>query len=209
MRLALLLGGPLLVTEGLRERLRGYVLWAADSGARHALELGLPLALWLGDFDSGGGLPLNAPREALPVDKDLTDGEALLRRALEAGAEEVLLLGGVGGRLDHSLAHLLLALEAARRGVRVELTNGLETLHPLLPGRHLFPLAPGTLFGLLPFPRLRLSLKGGKWGLEGAWLTGSRGLENRALGEVEVEVLEGEGFFYTTPSWLAPGWGPR
>ncbi|MFN3179099.1 MAG: thiamine diphosphokinase, partial [Thermus sp.] len=51
-RFALLLGGPLLVGEGLRERLKGYRLMAADSGGRHALALGLPLELWLGDFDS-------------------------------------------------------------------------------------------------------------------------------------------------------------
>ncbi|MER3451888.1 MAG: thiamine diphosphokinase [Thermus sp.] len=198
MRFALLLGGPLLVTEEVKERLRGYTLWAADSGARHALELGLVPSLWLGDFDSGSGLPLKAPREILPVDKDLTDGEALLERALKEGAKEILLLGGVGGRLDHTLAHLLWALRAAQQGVRVELTNGLETLYPLLPGRHRFALAPGALFSLLPFPRMRLSLKGGRWGLKGEWLEGSRGLENRALGEVEVEVLEGQGFFYQT-----------
>ncbi len=198
MRFALLLGGPLLVTEEVKERLRGYTLWAADSGARHALELGLVPSLWLGDFDSGSGLPLKAPKEILPVDKDLTDGEALLERALKEGAKEILLLGGVGGRLDHTLAHLLWALRAAQQGVRVELTNGLETLYPLLPGRHRFALAPGTLFSLLPFPRMRLSLKGGRWTLKGEWLEGSRGLENRALGEVEVEVLEGEGFFYRT-----------
>ncbi|MGQ9692102.1 MAG: hypothetical protein ACUVQC_01265 [Thermaceae bacterium] len=39
MRLALLLGGPLLLTEELKRRLEAYPLWAADSGARHALLL--------------------------------------------------------------------------------------------------------------------------------------------------------------------------
>lgn len=198
MRFALLLGGPLLVMEELKERLRGYTLWAADSGARHALEIGLMPSLWLGDFDSGKGLLPGAPKETLPLDKDLTDGEALLERALREGAKEILLLGGVGGRLDHTLAHLLLALRVAQRDVRVEATNGLEALFPLLPGRHQFALAPGALFSLLPFPRMRLSLQGGRWALKGEWLEGSRGLENRALGGVEVEVLEGQGFFYRT-----------
>ncbi|MGQ9754278.1 MAG: thiamine diphosphokinase [Thermaceae bacterium] len=198
MRLALLLGGPLLLTEELKRRLEAYPLWAADSGARHALLLGRSLERWLGDFDSGKNLPLEALKELLPQDKDLTDGEALLQKALEKGAKEVLLLGSLGGRLDHTLAHLLLALKVAHMGVRVELTNGLETLHPLLPGRHRFPLAPGTLFSLLPFPSMRLSLSGGQWELQGEWLEGTRGLENRVLTEVEVEVLEGKGFLYWT-----------
>jgi thiamine pyrophosphokinase len=156
MRLALLLGGPLLVTEGLRERLKAFRLWAADSGARHALELGLPLELWLGDMDSSPPWlqeALPAPRVLLPPEKDLTDGEALMRRALEAGPEEVLLLGATGGRLDHTLAHLELAFLLAERGIRVELSDGLTRTFPLLPGEHAFSLEAGAPFSLLPFPR--------------------------------------------------------
>ena len=89
-RFALLLGGPLLATEALKARLRGYRLLAADSGGRHALALGLTPELWLGDFDSSPPWlqeALSAPKEVLPREKDLTDGEALLRKALELGAD--------------------------------------------------------------------------------------------------------------------------
>ncbi|MFX7883227.1 hypothetical protein ABTK06_19695, partial [Acinetobacter baumannii] len=79
-------------------------------------------------------------------------GEALVRKALELGAEEVLLLGGIGGRLDHTLAHLELAFLLAEKGVRVELTDGLTRAFPLPVGFHAFPLEKGTAFSLLPFP---------------------------------------------------------
>lgn len=199
-RFALLLGGPLLITPGLRERLGGYRLLAADSGARHALALGLLPELWLGDMDSSPPWlkeALPAPKELLPKDKDLTDGEALIQRALALGAEEVLLLGGIGGRLDHTLAHLGLAFALAQRGVKVALTDGLTWAWPLLPGRHRLPLARGQPFSLLPYPEATLALRGARWDLPPTPLGATTlTLENEALGEVEVEVLGGRALIY-------------
>ncbi len=202
-RFALLLGGPLLVTAALKERLRGYRLLAADSGGRHALALGLPLELWLGDFDSSPpGLQeaLPAPKEVLPQDKDLTDGEALLLKALELGAEEILLLGALGGRLDHTLAHLELAFALLEKGVRVELTDGLAWAIPLLPGLHAFPLEPGAPFSLLPFPEATLGVEGARWNLPLTPLRATtRTLENRALGPIRVLVGAGRALLYLFP----------
>ncbi|WP_105317671.1 thiamine diphosphokinase [Thermus tenuipuniceus] len=199
-RFALLLGGPLLVTEALRARLQGYRLLAADSGARHALTLGLPLELWLGDFDSSppwlqAALP--APREVLPREKDLTDGEALVRKALDLGAEAMLLLGALGGRLDHTLAHLELAFYLAALGVQVELSDGLTRAFPLLPGSHTFPLEPGAPFSLLPFPEATLGVEGARWNLPPAPLKATTlTLENRALGPIRVRVEAGRAVLY-------------
>lgn len=199
-RFALLLGGPLLVTEPLREKLQGYRLLAADSGGRHALALGLIPEVWLGDFDSSppwlqSALP--APKEVLPREKDLTDGEALLQRALALGAEEALLLGGIGGRLDHTLAHLALSFSLAERGVKVALTDGLTWAYPLLPGAHAFPLAPGTPFSLLPFPEVALALEGARWNLPLTPLAATtRALENEALGAIRIEVAVGRAVLY-------------
>ncbi|WP_038058181.1 thiamine diphosphokinase [Thermus amyloliquefaciens] len=199
-RFALLLGGPLLVTEALRARLQGYRLLAADSGGRHALALGLPLELWLGDFDSSPPWLqqlLPAPKEVLPREKDLTDGEALVRKALGLGAEEVLLLGGIGGRLDHTLAHLELAFHLAERGIRVELTEGLTRAFPLLPGGHAFPLEAGRSFSLLPFPEATLALEGARWNLPPTPLKAtSLTLENQALGPIRVRVEAGRAVLY-------------
>ena len=199
-RFALLLGGPLLATEALKERLEGYRLLAADSGGRHALALGLTLELWLGDFDSSPPWlqeALSAPKEVLPREKDLTDGEALLRKALEMGAEEVLLLGALGGRLDHTLVHLELAFLLAQKGVRVELTDGLTRAFPLLHGVHAFPLRPGAPFSLLPFPEATLGVEGARWDLPPTALKAtSRTLENEALGPIRVRVEAGRALLY-------------
>ncbi len=192
-----------MATEGLRERLEGFRLWAADSGARHALALGLPLELWLGDMDSSPpwlqeALPV--PKEVLPRDKDLTDGEALFRKALELGAEEVLGLGALGGRLDHTLAHLELAFLLAERGSRVALTDGLTWAFPLLPGTHGLPVRPGSPFSLLPFPEATLGVEGARWDLPPTFLRATtRTLENQALGPLKVRVERGRALLYLFP----------
>ncbi|WP_337845887.1 thiamine diphosphokinase [Thermus sp.] len=199
-RFALLLGGPLLVTEALKERLTGYRFLAADSGARHALALGVVPELWLGDMDSSPPWlqeALEAPKETLPRAKGKTDGEALLERALVLGAGEVRLLGGIGGRLDHTLAHLNLAFALAEKGLEVELTDGLTRAFPLLPGAHTFPLPPGTPFSLLPYPEATLGVEGARWNLPPTPLgTTTLTLENEALGPIRVEVAAGRAVLY-------------
>lgn len=133
----------------------------------------------------------------LPRDKDLTDGEALVRKALELGAEEVLLLGGIGGRLDHTLAHLELAFLLAEKGVRVELTDGLTRAFPLLAGLHAFPLEKGSSFSLLPFPEATLAVEGACWNLPLTSLKATTlTLENQALGPIRVRVERGRAVLY-------------
>ena len=48
----LLLGGSLTVTDRLRALTNGSRVIAADSGMRHAADLGVTPELWVGDFDS-------------------------------------------------------------------------------------------------------------------------------------------------------------
>ena len=88
---------------------------AADGGARHALAFGRSIGIWVGDGDSidPGDLAALARtgvdvRRADP-DKDESDTELAIVAAVEAGADEVIVLGALGGvRLDHALANLAL-----------------------------------------------------------------------------------------------------
>ncbi len=89
-------------------------LICADGGTRHALMLGLTPHLIVGDVDSVEPADLARLEAAgtrvrrYPPEKDQTDLELALEAALEAGAQEVLLLGALGGRLDQTLANLLI-----------------------------------------------------------------------------------------------------
>lgn len=80
---------------------------AADGGQNRAREFGLQPDCVIGDFDS---TTLNEDFNCLyityPAEKDLTDTEAALAHALEKGCRNVILLGGMGGRLDHTMGNI-------------------------------------------------------------------------------------------------------
>ena len=78
----------------------------------------------LGDFDSLTQVPTPAPSVIYPSEKDMTDGEIALFRAIEAGYSEVEIYGGGGRREDHFIGNLHLLYAAQKRGVKaVLITN--------------------------------------------------------------------------------------
>lgn len=80
---------------------------AADAGMRHLAALGLDAGLIVGDFDSLGEIPKEEDRLVVhPVEKDDTDTILAVREGLARGFHEFVIAGGIGGRLDHTLANL-------------------------------------------------------------------------------------------------------
>lgn len=113
MRAVILAGGPITPTAALRARCEGAgLVIAADSGLRHAAPLGLLPDLIVGDFDSVRAADLarypEVPRVRHPPEKDALDLELALEEALTRGARELLVVGGLGGRFDQSLAAVLI-----------------------------------------------------------------------------------------------------
>lgn len=94
-----------------------------DSGLRHRENLGLEPDLIVGDFDSHPNPHLPVETITLPCEKDDTDTFYAVKEALKRGFEDFLLLGVVGGRLDHSLGNvsILLYLDSlGKRGMIVD-----------------------------------------------------------------------------------------
>lgn len=94
----------------------------------------------LGDYDSLGYLPDPPPAEIYPSEKNYTDGELALMRALQAGADTIEFYGGGGGREDHFIGNLHLLYAACQKGVhavmvtnhaRIFAADGLVELHGL------------------------------------------------------------------------------
>lgn len=109
---------------------RADVVVAADSGADHAMALGLDVDVLVGDLDSVAPETLAAVTVAggevvrLPRDKDATDVELALASAPARAAERLVLVGGHGGRLDHALATMGALAAVAAPGRRVEAWMG-------------------------------------------------------------------------------------
>jgi thiamine pyrophosphokinase len=99
---------------------------AADSGVEHAQALGRHVDVAVGDFDSVAPEALaRAVAEGAtvlrhPPDKDATDLELALDVAATRGATHVTIVGGHGGRLDHTLANLLLLGAARNAGFELD-----------------------------------------------------------------------------------------
>jgi len=127
---------------------------AADSGLEHALALGCPVDLVVGDLDSADPAAVTraerdgATVERHPADKDATDLELAIAAAQARGVAEVVVIGGGGGRLDHLLANALLLAAPAFADLDVRARIGTADLSVVrtttsLPGR------PGDLCSLL------------------------------------------------------------
>ena len=94
-----------------------------DSGLKHMDRLGVRPSLIVGDFDSHENPHLEAETIVLPREKDDTDTVYGVKEALKRGFDTFLLVGVVGGRLDHTLGNvsILLYLDAiGKKGIIVD-----------------------------------------------------------------------------------------
>ncbi len=99
---------------------------AADSGYLTARALGDRVDLVIGDFDSMSEekLPDGVEIVRVPAEKDETDTQLAVEAAIERGADRLVIIGGLGGRLDHTLSSLFILEDLAERGVYAVMTDG-------------------------------------------------------------------------------------
>ena len=99
---------------------------AADSGWNNAKSLGVSPTLLLGDFDSLGekNLPDGPEIYQVPAEKDLTDTQLAVEMALSRGATELVIVGGLSGRLDHTLSNLAILEHLNEKKIPAIMTDG-------------------------------------------------------------------------------------
>lgn len=93
----------------------GFII-AADGGYDHLKQWGVTPDLSVGDFDSLGRVPEDVEVIRHPVMKDDTDMMLAVQEGLARGCGRFLIYGGLGGRLDHTLANLHVLDFLARQG---------------------------------------------------------------------------------------------
>ena len=128
---------------------------AADGGWGLAQALRAEVSLLIADFDS---LP---PAEAvlsevpeiirLPVEKDWTDTMAAAMEGIRRGYREFLILGGTGGRLDHTVANFAVLYYLVRQGARACMADEQNRVELRLPGSYLLEPQEGYKFSLFPY----------------------------------------------------------
>ncbi len=162
---------------------------AADRGMDPLYAIGRFPDLVLGDFDSTKGAAKEAiaaagvPFETYIAEKDFTDTEAALAKAVELGADEIVLMGATGGRLDHFMGNLYGLLIPMRAGV---LCRMIDEQNEVRLYDKSFEIrkedAPRKYFSLIPLSEVcvNLTIRGCKYEVEGVPLErgSGRGISN-------------------------------
>ena len=96
----------------------------ADGGYANLKDTGIVPDLIIGDFDSySKELPEDIPIVKLPVEKDDTDTGMCIRYALNHGMNDITIIGGIGGRLDHTIANIQLMAGACENGAAIKMLS--------------------------------------------------------------------------------------
>lgn len=189
--------GAMSLTPALRPypTAEDYVI-AADRGYDSLMAYGVVPDLAVGDFDSLGYQPDHPNVIQLPVEKDDTDMVFALRKGLGLGYRRFVLLGGVGGRLEHTLGNLQILDWLTTQGAQGFLAGEKTVATALRSGSLTFPASmSGYLSIFCNSGEARgVTLSGLKFPLEDALLTSSFpvGVSNEFLGQVaQVTVRDG------------------
>ena len=133
----------------------GDLVIAADGGTRYAFAAGVTPDVIIGDFDSlsleeqarvetaGSQIIRFSPR------KDETDLELALQYAAREGATEIIILAALGGRLDQTIANLLLLAMPELSGIATRIVEGAQTAF-LIQDQALIEGRPGDTVSLIP-----------------------------------------------------------
>ena len=100
---------------------------AADSGYKNAKLLGIEPKILVGDFDSMNKDEFegeNTEIITVPAEKDFTDTQLAVSEAVKRGAKQIIIIGGLSGRLDHTLSNLSILEDLHSTGIRATLTDG-------------------------------------------------------------------------------------
>lgn len=107
----------------------------ADGGAKYAYECGIIPNYLIGDFDSIDNKILdfytlrNVSIERYPKNKDYTDTELCVYKAIDLGCSEICIFAGIGSRIDHSLGNIGLLHVIKSSGVKGYIITENETIY--------------------------------------------------------------------------------
>lgn len=176
------------------------LLIAANGGSRQAVAAGLVPHLLVGDLDSitraeAASWPARTVRWQHAPDKDWSDLELALHAALAAQAREAVVIGALGGRLDHLLVNIGLLHQAHHHELPMRFVSAdaeafmvTDTVHCAWPLGRLV-----TVLALTPEVH-GLVLEGLAWPVHGDTLQwgSSRGLSNVVASDpVRITVTGG------------------
>lgn len=133
------------------------IIILADNGYKYGKAMNLNPDFLIGDFDSMSSQD-NVEIESsinstnfqtknmfskllkiinLPKEKDLTDTHAAVDLAINEGCNDITILGGLGGRFDHSIGNIsLLNKYSSLKNIEIRILDGQNLIYILNPGSY-------------------------------------------------------------------------
>ncbi len=180
MRVVIIAGGNITDYNMLKKECDGAdKIICADSGIRHARFINVIPDVWVGDFDSTDSADYPAyEKVTLPREKDDTDTHYAARLAVYFGATEITVLGGIGTRLDHTIANISVLSFIEGQGVKARMIDEHNTVF-LVRDQAVINKEDGAYLSLIPYSATAegVNLSGVKYPLKNATL-----YQNQTLG---------------------------
>lgn len=187
---------------------------AADSGLHGAIDLGLRVNVVIGDMDSVDKAILAAVEAngttvtELPRDKDSTDAELALLKAVELGANKIVLITKGGGRLDHELGVFAVLQNPGLRKCTIEAMWDNSILHLIHgPASVVITGKQGSNVGLIAAGGTAsgITTTGLRWSLTDESLAphSSRGISNQLVEDSAVISVQAGSLFVVQSSALS------
>jgi len=157
MKALILVNGELYSPGVLRRRIRAEtfeLILGADRGACYAKTLNVTLNAVIGDLDSLSNSARQSPGSAefisYPSEKNETDLELTLLYAKEKGADSIVIIGAMGGRMDMTIGNIMLITNTSFSSCRIEVWHGEQTGWVIKPPGEDISGRPGDTVSLIP-----------------------------------------------------------
>jgi thiamine pyrophosphokinase len=165
--------GGTICPEGITDHPRGEdITIAADSGYRNAKLLKVNIDIAVGDFDSLDQREIGKNTEIMtvPAEKDFTDTQMAVDVALSRNADHIVIIGGLSGRVDHTLSNLGILEKLYAIGIRAILADGNNRVRYINATSELIPRGHYRYFSLLAADSIvkGVTIEGGKYPLKNA-----------------------------------------
>ena len=200
-------GGTVFCEYVIEKPKKGDLIIAADAGYLTAKALGVTPDILLGDFDTLGveNIPDGIECLRVPAEKDDTDTQLAVKVAIERGAWEIVIVGGLSGRLDHTLSTLSILEDLWKRKEgriyatltdgknRVRYIRGSGTILPRSQYRYFSLIAADDLVKGVTLEGCKYPLKNGRISRRHQWAVSNEIEGNCALIEISrggVWVIE-------------------
>lgn len=187
--------------EGFLEfsKQEGDLVISADGGYLTLEKMGILPDVHLGDFDSlkpETPIPDTVRILRHPTRKDDTDTALAVKYGMEQGYTEFVILGGTGGRSDHTFANYQLLLGARKKGAHLLLVGEKDIAQCLFCEAVTLCGEEGKTFSVFAFgsDAQGVDILGASYDLQGGTLTADNplGVSNAFLGSpVQLSVRDG------------------